>query len=120
MPDMADPTVHNESPAHRERALVFEVVYHYILIVQVAGLLLVLGMHVLVDASSALGKKVASSCRNIEFLVFVRRGNLDVGVCLYVDVVQRVVLCGKTCSDLVVDLFLTRNLFIYLSLLYLC
>ena len=115
-PDVPDLALHHQAVGGGERIPFFQLVQHHVLIMQVEGFLLVLGVHKLADASPALGEKVIAGGGHVELLIIVGGGNLAVGVGGDIDIVQRVKLFGQAAGDLVVKLFLPFDFFFQLSL----
>ena len=116
MADVPDLTVHHQAPVHRKGMTVLQVIQHHILVMQAHGLVLVLGVYVLPDASAALGKEIVSRSRHVQPLVIIRRRDFPVGAVLDIDVIQRVILLGKAAGNLIVGILLPGDLPVYLPL----
>ena len=102
VPNVDDPAVHHQTVDDRKRAPVLQIGQHDILIMNTEGLLLIFRMYIFTDGSSALGKKIISCRRNIQLLKLIRRKNLAVGTILYINVVDDIILLGKTCAYLII------------------
>ncbi len=74
------------------------------------SLILVLGMYIFPDASSALGKKVISCRRYIQLFVFIRGRDLDIGTGRDIDDIKRIILFCKAGCNLVINILLPLNL----------
>ena len=77
-------------------------------------------MYILPDASPAFGKEIVPGRGHIQFFIFICRGNLAVGAGFNIDVIQRIILFGKACRDLIVYFFLPCDLRFYFPLPVLC
>ena len=82
MPDMPDFAFHDQPVGHGVGIPVFQVGQHDILVVNGHHFRLVFGMHVLADASPALGKKVVSGRRYVQLFILICRRNFTVGIIL--------------------------------------
>ena len=108
---------HDEPVGHRKRAVFLHRLQHRLLIERIENLLPVVGMHDGADVALGSTEEVVAGRIDVEFLIRLHGGELDICVGLRVDVVDHAVLLGQAFGDLGEDhVFLGDGLHLLLAL----